>query len=382
MKLKFLNILFFILTLFLIVLSSPVTTLDDIQNLVNTKLFVDSNSNSNSDLNILNVINKIKKAFNNGNVDYVKLEEIFNGLFNVTVTNVENLIDSKNHKKFSVKNDGFYGELFEPEYNQYPNKALILCTGSDGDFSMVRALSNGLSDYGITVLGLGYFKVKDTPKSLNRIPLEYMEKAGQYLKSKGFKKIGIWGFSAGSVYALLSGVQFPDLFSLIIASSPGNYVFQNLDTLGIIKRSTFSYKGKDIPYERLPSHVDILRLVYLMIRDLEPNYLEVYEPAVTTASEDHLIHVEKMKARLIMFSGKLDHCWGSYKAGEAIMQRLNEKNYSYPHEHIVCEYGGHVMALFRTSMDILMKANRDYPDEAEEYRGQHLNILLQAFDEW
>jgi len=378
MKFKFVNILFLILTFSLTVLSSPFTNIkiSDIKNLANTKLFVNRNSNNRS---ILQFINDLTNAIKNS--DIIKLEEIFNYIFDTTEDTVENIIDSTNHKKFSVKNDGFYGELFEPEENLYPNKALILCTGSDGDFNMVRTLSNGLSEYGITVLGLGYFKVKGTPLVLNQIPLEYMERAGNYLKSEGYEKVGIWGFSAGSVYALLSGVKFPDLFSLIIASSPGNYVFEPI-IVGMNKKSIFTYQGQDIPYEPLPKHIDYLRLVYLMIRDLEPNYLDIYEPAVTTASEEHLIPVEKMKARLIMFAGKLDHCWGSVKAGEAIMDRLDSKNYTYPYELVLCEYGGHVMAPFRTSMDILMKANRDYPDEAEQYREEHLHKLLQAFDEW
>ncbi|OUM70297.1 hypothetical protein PIROE2DRAFT_1724 [Piromyces sp. E2] len=373
-----LNYLFIFFTYILItVLSSPIN-LNDIKNLVNTKLFVKNDYNS-----ILDFIDDIKKALNNGAVDVIKLEEIFNNLFNITVIDpIENLIESTERKKFSVKKNGFYGELFEPENNNYPGKALILCTGSDGDFNMVRTLSKGLSNNGITVLGLGYFKVPGTPSALKQVPLEYIEKAGNYLKSEGFEKIGMWGFSAGSVYSLLGGVYFPDLISLVVASSPSNFVFQCYGTPTFVNKSAFSYKGKQIPYEPNANRFDVLKTIYLMIRDLEPNTLYLFDNLEKTASENHLIPVEKMKARVLFFSGKLDKCWPSESSSQMMMKRLQSKNYTYPYEHISCEYGGHVMAPFRTSMDVMMRANRDYPEEANEYREQHLNKLLEVFNEW
>ncbi|ORX75605.1 hypothetical protein BCR32DRAFT_285020 [Anaeromyces robustus] len=359
--------LFIISTFIFTTFSSPIiskTTIKDIKGLINAKLFLNTSDKKINNIN--DVISDFTDAVQNGIVDFNKLETIFSNLFNITVVDpIENLIDSKNHKTFSVKKDGFYGELFEPENNRFPGKALILCTGSDGDFNMVRSLSKGLSNNGITVLGLGYFKVKGTPNILTSIPLEYVESAAKYLKSEGFEKIGMWGFSAGSVYALLSGVYFSDLLSLIVVTSPGNYVFQ----------------GKDIPYEPI-GKVDPLKIVYLMIRDLEPNFVHVYEPGVTGASESHYIPVEKMKARLLIFSGEMDHCWPSDKASKAIMKRLKENNYSYPYEHISCPYGGHVMTPFPTAMDIITKASRDYPEEEKKYRKQHLEKLLEAFEEW
>jgi len=373
-----LNFLFVFITFILsTVIASPIN-LKSIENLVNTKLFVKNDS-----ISILDVINDIKEALNQGAVDVIKLEEIFNNLFNITVVDpIENLIDSTNNKKFSVKKNGFYGELFEPENNRYTGKALILCTGSDGDFNMVRTLSKGLSNNGITVLGLGYFKVKGTPSTLNQVPIEYIEKAGKYLKSEGFNKIGMWGFSAGSVYSLLGGVYFPDLISLVIASSPSNFVFQSFGAPTLVNKSAFSYKGKQIPFEPNANRFDVMKTIYLMIRDLEPNTLYLFDNLEKTASENHLIPVEKMKARLLFFSGKLDKCWPSESSSQMMMKRLQSKNYTYPYEHISCDYGGHVMAPFRTSMDVMMRANRDYPEEAEQYRKQHLKKLLEVFEEW
>lgn len=40
------------------------------------------------------------------------------------------------NKTFRVKTDGFFGELFLPEEDKYPEKALICFSGSDGALSL------------------------------------------------------------------------------------------------------------------------------------------------------------------------------------------------------------------------------------------------------
>ena len=68
-----------------------------------------------------------------------------------------------------------------------------------------------------------------------------------------------------------------------------------------------------------------------------------------------------MKARVILVSGKLDHIWPATQFGELIIKRLKDKNYSFQYEHIK-----------------FMKANRQFPKEAENYRKEHLKKLLEA----
>ncbi len=42
---------------------------------------------------------------------------------------------------FRMKTDGFHGELFRPQRDEYPGKALICFGGSDGKFELARRLA-------------------------------------------------------------------------------------------------------------------------------------------------------------------------------------------------------------------------------------------------
>ena len=286
--------------------------------------------------------------------------------------------------EFTIKEDGFHGKLFENEKNPYKNKILIICSGSDGDFENSKKTAKFFSDNGINSLALGYFNIPDGPSIISKVPIDYVETTSKYLKSIGYDKIGIWGISMGSIYALLSACYYPDLISLVIAASPCYFVVQAMDSKKniLFNSSAYSYKGEDIPYEPYTVKMTMFKNVFQSIINLEPNFSYLYEPLMNRVSEEHIIPVEKMKAHLIIFSGKLDHLWPSTESGELIIKRLKEKNYSYPYEHIIFEYGGHIMTPIPTKLDKFMKANRKYPKEAEEYRKQHLNKLLEVITNW
>ena len=286
--------------------------------------------------------------------------------------------------EFTIKEDGFHGKLFESEKNTYPNKILIICSGSDGDFENTKITSKYLSEQGINCLALGYFNIPDGPSVIKKVPIDYVEYASKYLKSKGYEKIGIWGISMGSIYALLSACYYPDLISLVIAASPCYFVVQAMDSKKniLFDSSAYSYKGEDIPYEPYKEKMTMFKNIFQTIIHFEPNFSYLYEPLMGKVSEEHIIPVEKMKAIAIIFSGRLDHLWPSTRSGEMIIERLKEKKYSYPYEHIIFEYGGHIMTPIPTKLDKFMKANRKYPKEAEQYRKEHLNKLLETINKW
>ena len=281
---------------------------------------------------------------------------------------------------FTIKEDGFHGSLFENDKTPYPKKILIICSGSDGDFENTKTTAKFLSNNGINSLALGYFNIPDGPNAINKVPIEYIENAAKYLKSIGYEKVGLWGISIGSIYVLLSACYYPDLINLVIAASPCYFVTQAMDSKKniLFNNSTFSYKGEDIPYEPYTVKMTMFKNIFQSIIHLEPNFSYLYEPLIGKVKEENIIPVEKMKARIILFSGKLDHLWPSTQFGEIIIKRLKEKNYSYPYEHIILEYGGHLMTPIPTKLDKYMKANRKYPKEAEEYRKQHLSKVLEA----
>jgi len=246
---------------------------------------------------------------------------------------------------------------------------------------MAKINAKLLSDHGINTMAIAYFNVPDSPKIIKEVPIDYMERAITYAKSVHYEKIGLWGISMGSIYVLLSACYFPDLVDVVMAASPCYFVIQAIDSRWntVYDCSSCSYKGKGIPYEPFGVKVSLAKTVLEALKHLEPSYAYVYQPMVGKVPEEHWIPVEKMKARVILFSGKLDELLPSYEFAEIIMKRLRDSNYSYPYEHIVCEYGGHLMAPFPTPLDVFIKANRKYKKEAEQYRKEHLDKILDTF---
>ncbi|ORX76205.1 hypothetical protein BCR32DRAFT_329466 [Anaeromyces robustus] len=89
-----------------------------------------------------------------------------------------------------------------------------------------------------------------------------------------------------------------------------------------------------------------------------------------------------MKARVLLISGKMDNLWPSTQSGELIIERLKEKNYSYPYEHLIFEHGSHLMVPFDTMNGKIFKAERQYPEDAKKYKKEHMNKLIETFKIW
>lgn len=287
---------------------------------------------------------------------------------------------------FTVKEDGFFGEIIKSEEPNpiYKNKILIICPGSNGDFNIVKKLGVGISKCGIDTFGINYCYEEGTPATLSQVPLDYLEKAAKHLKSIGYEKIGVWGISYGGIYALLCGVYFPDLISLVVAASPLHFVIQAMDSNKNIslEGSAYSYQGKDIPFEPFKEKMTFFKNFMNTVKSFEPNLYYLYEPMMDTISEEHIIPVEKMKARIILISGKMDNLWPSNKACELMMKRLKEKNYSYPYEHISCEHGSHLMVPMDTMSGKVFKACRKYPEDTEKYKKEQYDKLVETFKVW
>ncbi len=66
------------------------------------------------------------------------------------------MLKQAKNEVYHLKTDGFHGELFHPEWDNYPGKALICFTGSDGRFEWSRRLSRVFQSHGLTALALAY----------------------------------------------------------------------------------------------------------------------------------------------------------------------------------------------------------------------------------
>ncbi len=65
------------------------------------------------------------------------------------------------------------------------DKIMNVVSGSEGGLEHAEKCSSFLQDNGIPALALGYFKTKHTGKTLERMPLEIIESAIQWLNLHG-----------------------------------------------------------------------------------------------------------------------------------------------------------------------------------------------------
>ena len=77
------------------------------------------------------------------------------------------------------KKDGFEGILFSG--NRKKEKVVIVMSGSNGGMSLTEKEARFYQQNGIPALALALFKTKQTQKDLDRVPIEYNEKAIAYL---------------------------------------------------------------------------------------------------------------------------------------------------------------------------------------------------------
>jgi dienelactone hydrolase len=121
---------------------------------------------------------------------------------------------------------GFYAEYFRPPATS-SHTAVVLLGGSNG------GLANGfaaglLASHGYPVLSLAYFGEPGLPSELQRIPLEYFQRAISWLAEQPEadpKRITVLGVSRGGEAALLIGATYPQLVRAVAAYVPSDRVY-------------------------------------------------------------------------------------------------------------------------------------------------------------
>ena len=140
------------------------------------------------------------------------------------------------NKTYRVEKDGFFGELFQPETDKYPGKALICFSGSDGGIELARTLAGVFQAQGLTTLALAYVLEEGLPKQFSAVPIDTLEAAAKRLHDMGYEKVGLWGISKGAELALVAGSLLPGLVNAVVAVSPMNTVCQ-----GFVKNKGISF---------------------------------------------------------------------------------------------------------------------------------------------
>ena len=263
---------------------------------------------------------------------------------------------------YRVETDGFYGELFLPEEDKYPEKALICFSGSDGGIELARTLAGVFQSQGLTTLALAYVMEEGLPKQFSKVPIDSLEAAAKRLHDMGYKKVGLWGISKGAELALLAGSLLPGLVNAVIAVAPMNIVCQGFAKekgISFVPGSSWSFHGEEVPYssygmEKFPfGHI-----LWKSLRIRDVTMYDLYLPLVQNPDPAAVIQVEKITGPVLLISSKMDNMWPSELAAKQITKRLQEHNFPYFYQHLSYDYGGHMFVPMEFGQTKLFKGDR------------------------
>ncbi len=250
------------------------------------------------------------------------------------------------HQTYRVRTDGFYGELFLPEEDKYPGKALICFSGSDGNFELPRMLAGVFQAHGLTTLALAYVMEEGLPGRFLHISIDFLEAAAKRLHDMGYQKVGLWGISKGAELALTAGSLLPGLVNAVVAVAPMNTVCQGFTMekgISFLPGSSWSFHGREIPYTPYQEKkFPFGKVLFQSIRARELSMYDLYLPLVQQPSSDAVIRAEKITGPVLLISSKMDKMWPSELAAERVMQRLQEHRFPYPYRHLRYDYGSHL----------------------------------------
>ena len=256
----------------------------------------------------------------------------------------------------------FFGGLFLPEEDKYPEKALICFSGSDGGIELARTLAGVFQAHGLTTLALAYVMEEGLPKQFSKVPIDSLEAAAKRLHDMGYKKVGLWGISKGAELALTAGSLLPGLVNAVIAVAPMNTVCQGFAKdkgISFVPGSSWSFHGEEVPYtsygmEKFPLGYILWKSI--QIRDV--TMYDLYLPLVQNPDPAAVIQVEKITGPILLISSKMDNMWPSELAAKQITKRLQEHSFPYFYQHLSYDHGGHMFVPMEFGQTKLFKGDR------------------------
>lgn len=239
--------------------------------------------------------------------------------------------------RVDVRANGLNGILYMPSHDK-PVPALIVLGGSEGGLQASSGVGVGFTGHGYAVLALAYFMDGDLPKSLENIPLEYFDKAVDWLKAQpGIDPhaIGVIGGSRGSEAALLLASRRQDIRA-VAAFAPSGVVWQGLNFQNPMNMGpAWTVGGAPLPFIAPDGRA------YRPGAAMRPMFDNVLTQADTRP--DTNIPVEKINGPILLVSGKADALWPSFELAERIVQRAKAGGFRHPVEHLAYETAGHMV---------------------------------------
>ena len=237
---------------------------------------------------------------------------------------------------------------FDAEYFPSDNKdryGIIVLGGSGG--GKETSLATAFSEMGYPVLSLAYFDKRGDgtiPKSLELIPLEYVDAAKDWLINREDTRndgVIIYGISKGAELALILAARDAQ-YKGVIATAPSSVVWSGIpqnagdDYTGV--SSSWSENGKPLPFIPYVNRSEF--------RNDEENRMLDWHIASLDRADDFasaMIRVGNIKASLLLFSGGEDGAWPSNEMAASVCAIAAVSNSTVPCTHVNYENAPHTL---------------------------------------
>jgi len=301
-------------------------------------------------------------------------------------------------ERCTLEKNGFEAVYFPGTIS--PEKAIISVGGSNCDENRSIIMSGFLRKAGYNVLVLGFYIWKGLPKDLVQIPVDYAEKAVQWLKEeKKIKSIAMTGVSTGASYTLLAASFIPDI-ECIIPVVPHDYIPAGTLKKGIkfkeAHKSQYTWHGEDLPYTPIRILDEKGMLWWLNTARKTPGYgigrfMRYGQDELDKRQlPEARIKVENMHGDVLFLGVKDDDVWPSDMAVPRMVKVLKEANYPYRVESHIYEKASHglcdgideMKGLSKLTSNLMMPAEKKYPEECKKARQDSFKRILKFLEEW
>ena len=250
--------------------------------------------------------------------------------------------------KTALDKEGFNGCLFEADPNA--EKCMIIILGDKGDDFLNVAIAKYMAKLGINSFGFAKIQNKEKRNITSHWEIELVQKACEWLKLRGIKKIGIHGTSTGGSIALTCASLLPDI-SFVWAMTPNDYILEGQEEgrkEGMKRWCTGEgiclWKGKELPYH--PYYMTPHELSDTISQATKENGELTFKKVMNHAEEhpildEEYIKVENIRGHIFIAATEDDTMWNTHIYLPRIRKRLQDNGFKYPCEIYLYDYGTH-----------------------------------------
>ncbi len=222
------------------------------------------------------------------------------------------------------------GTLYVP-YGKRNLPAVVVMGGSEGGVPNDRAAL--IASHGYVTLALAYFAAPGLSGDLEQIPLEYFDRALEWLAAQPAvdrKRIALLGVSKSAELALLIATQNHSIAG-VVAIAPASIVSQSISDQRTVN-SSWTRNGVDVPFAPF-----VVTEAFSNDRRL----LNLYAPTLAAAPPESAIPVEKIRCPVLLLAGKVDQLWPSEEMAGQLVERAKQSGNESRVQAVIFDDAGH-----------------------------------------